>query len=411
LLRPLLLAIIAAVAFPRNIALCEEPKALREAEATAARGDLVAARRLLEQYLKEHPHDAGAMRQLAYARFFRWGEANDAYELLKEAYRIDPQDRELPELALARLYAGFGDLGTAEVWASSAIKRGADECSAKLMLARCALKCWQPQVALRQAEQVLKLDPRSLDAKVVQAQVALSSKDYKNAQRLFALAVLQAPENFAARDGMALALCEQGDEASRKQALPFAEANFKHHPKDLEAAITYGRVLYRLGRIEDADKAVQSVVTAGADMGPSQAYFVACIAAARGRKDEAREMIRLKLAETLNSEHDADEKECPGDMRQEMVALLKTIYPSEPIGLKPGETVIAIRRRTCSRPDLGVPAGSPYYGGGAIVSFCGGTRLKVLSSVRNDDEYMNVQDEHGLPITVPRRDFAKESTR
>ena len=84
---------------------------------------------------------------------------------------------------------------------------------------------------------------------------------------------------------LALALCEQDELASKAKALVSSEANFKRHPKSMEAAIVHGRVLYRLGRIEEADKVVRSVGTAGANISP-ESVVLRCLHRHGSRQEE-----------------------------------------------------------------------------------------------------------------------------
>ena len=51
-------------------------------------------------------------------------------------------------------------------------------------------------------------------------------------------------------------LIEQPDEAKKRQALDFASANWQQ-AKTTEAAATYGWVLYKLGQLGDAEKALE----------------------------------------------------------------------------------------------------------------------------------------------------------
>ena len=142
------------------------------------------------------------------------------------------------------------------------------------------------------------------------------SKEYKTAQRFFDYAKMLSPEDLALRNGLALALCEQDEAATKAKALTVSEANVRQYPNNAAAAITHARVLYRLGRIEEADMVVRQVHTANADLSPDMAYYVACIAADRGRKEEAAEMIRRVLDKGRN----AGMTEWPGNMVKESVA-------------------------------------------------------------------------------------------
>ena len=68
----------------------------------------------------------------------------------------------------------------------------------------------------------------------------------------------------------------------------------KRYPKSPEVASTYGLVLYRLGRLDDAEKALQvAAPIVGSDL--DTAFVFACVAADRGRKAEARQLLETGL--------------------------------------------------------------------------------------------------------------------
>jgi lipopolysaccharide biosynthesis regulator YciM len=324
------------------------------------------------------------MRELARAVFFQ-KKASDAFNALRKAYQIDPRKSQLPELALAALYAEFGDTHNAEVWIKIAIARGADELPARLLLARWAVGNADWDGALRNAERALAIEPKSLEANVIRGQIALHSKEYKTAQRYFECAEKVSPEDCAARCGLALALCEQDEEATKARALTFSKANFEKYPKSVDAAVTHGRVLYRLGRVEEADNVIRQVDIAGADISPDMAYYIACIAADRGRKDEAAEMIRRAL------------RDMPGSMKRETVALLEKLFADPKQGeLQPGDTVIVVARNTGDRNFGGTLVG--------FACFPGGTRLKVA---KVDGDYVFVDAGKERQAMIHRKSVAK----
>ena len=79
--------------------------------------------------------------------------------------------------------------------------------------------------------------------------------------------------------------------------MEYAEANAKQYPDSAEAASTYGLVLYRLGRLDDAEKALRAAVLLE-DPSVDTAYFAACVAVDRGRKAQARKLLENALKRT-----------------------------------------------------------------------------------------------------------------
>jgi len=143
------------------------------------------------------------------------------------------------------------------------------------------------------ASQALKIYPDSLEAEILLGVCAFGQKDYRTAEQCFQAANQQAANNFPASNNLALALCEQNDEAKRRRALQYAEKNARQYPWNTEAASTYGWVLYKLGRLDDAEKVLLALPTA--DMSGDTAYYVARVSVDRGRKHEAQRLLEAAL--------------------------------------------------------------------------------------------------------------------
>ena len=113
--------------------------------------------------------------------------------------------------------------------------------------------------------------------------IAVFERNYPAAESFFDLALRQSPGNVAVSNNLALALIEQKQASKSRPALEYAEANMKRYPKSPEVASTYGLVLYRLGRLDEAEKALRvAAPIAGSDL--DTAFVFACLAADRGRR-------------------------------------------------------------------------------------------------------------------------------
>ncbi len=127
----------------------------------------------------------------------------------------------------------------------------------------------------------------------------------------------------------------------------------------------------------------------GAGVSQEMAYYVACIAADRGRKDEAAEMIRRGFAD--NSQNLSKRQ---GGMEAEMVSLIAKLYPDpKQERLKPGDMVIVVVR-------------AAHWNDNDWIPFPCGTRLKVVS-VPDGGDRLGVQYDKGMPGWVHRKDVAK----
>jgi tetratricopeptide (TPR) repeat protein len=129
----------------------------------------------------------------------------------------------------------------------------------------------------------------------------LCQKDYRTAESYFESALNRSSENaFPISNNLALALIEQQDAKKSSRALEYAEANAKQFLKSANAYSTYAWVLYRLGRLDDAEKALRVAAAAG-PLSVDTAYYAARVAVDRGHKDEAKKVLETALKATGRS--------------------------------------------------------------------------------------------------------------
>lgn len=260
------------------------------AGAAAARDKWDAAQKYLEAWLKLDPKSAPARQQLAQC-LFQQKQPEAALAKLKEAAELEPEML-TPEAILAQFYARSGDQENARKWMVAALTAAPKDLKTRLVAAQWAWESGYLEEAEKQAAAAMQLDPKSLDALILRGIIALFRKDFKSAERYFESAHLQSPKNFAATNNLALALAEQEDESKRRRALDYAEANVRQYPKSSEALSTYGWVLFKLGRLEDAEKALRLAVSGGT-FSADTAYYLARVLIERGRGADVRDARQL----------------------------------------------------------------------------------------------------------------------
>ena len=150
--------------------------------------------------------------------------------------------------------------------------------------------------AQKHAIAAAQIDPKSTDAKFLRGLIALCQKDYTAGELFFESILQKSPNDFAASNNLALALVGQDDEAKSRRALEYAEANVQKLPKSSNAASTYGWVLYKLGRLDDAEKALRTAASLG-KVSVDTAYFTARLEVDRGHKAEAKQLLESALKE------------------------------------------------------------------------------------------------------------------
>lgn len=273
--------------------------------------DWAGAQKHIEAWLAEEPNNANALQRLGRA-LFQQNKATEALEKFKAAKKASEQVL-TPEAILAQLYEAAGDRENAAKMMVAALKAAPNDVPTRLAAAQWSFETEQYDQAKEQAAIALKLDSESLGAKILAGIVALFLKDNKAAEGHFEAAHLQAPANFAASNNLALALAEQDNEAKKRKALEYADVNVRANQNAAEAWSTYGWVLYRLNRLNEAEQALAKAASAGT-LSADTAFYIAKVQVDRGQNAKAKELLENAL-----------KTKRPFSMRKEAEALLEKL--------------------------------------------------------------------------------------
>ncbi len=299
----------AAVLFDRatqlTAAFDENPKRKRDFEircnagaaaVAEARRQWDTAQQHLGAWLTLDPDNAGAHFRLG-SVLFHLGKETEALDQFKEARKLDSKALQ-PELALARLYDEDRKRDVAKKWIESALKTAPDDVAVLLAASQWYLGQNDLKLAQATTDRALKIDPKSLDGKVVRGVIARVARDYPTAEKFFNEAHVQSPGNFAASNSLALVLIESSDKEEQQRALEMAEANAARYrdnsPQQVNALTTLAWVYYKLGRREDAEKILDQIARNNA-LTSDGAYYVSKLLADRGEKDRARAILEEVL--------------------------------------------------------------------------------------------------------------------
>jgi tetratricopeptide (TPR) repeat protein len=264
------------------------------ASVAEARQNWAEAKKQWEALLKLEPTNTMALQRLAHCLVQQKDPAS-ALEMLQKAAALDPQTL-TPEALLARLCEQAHDRENAKKYMAMALLVAPKNIKTRLVAARWAFDTEDLENALAQTNIALKIDEKSLDAKILRGMIAAYKKDYRTAERYSEEAHLQAPDNFVASNNLALALVEQRDETKKRRALQYAEENLKKYPKSVDALSTYGWVLYKMGRLDEAENVLRTAIQ-GASFNPDMAYYLACVDLDRNQEIEARALLTSALRE------------------------------------------------------------------------------------------------------------------
>ena len=277
------------------------------ASVAETRKDWAGAQEILNELLKLDPKNAAAMQRVAFC-LFQQENPDGALEKLRQAAKADARSL-TPEFNLAQFYEQSGDHENARKWMAAAVIAAPKDIKTHLAVAEWFLQAGQFDDAQKHVREASQIDPNSLEVKLLQGTIALFQKEYDVAEMVSRSAIEHSPQNFLAINNLVLALIEQRDESKRQSALKYAETNLQQFPDSSDAAATYGWVLYKLGRLDDAEKTLQPL-TSKTNLDPDAAYIVACVLAARGRvllegalKSTTPFLFRQEAEELLRGSH------------------------------------------------------------------------------------------------------------
>jgi predicted Zn-dependent protease len=242
----------------------------------------------LRELLKLVPDDLVVRQRLAKALFWQAQPAN-AYNVLKEAKQIDRTNaakngtKEVlltPEAIMGQYYDQYEgpNAGNAEQWYRAALQRAPNDLATRLAVGNWALEKGNLAFAKEQAASALKIE--AADAKLdpkerklsgshvghtLRGRVALWERNWLEAEKNFQKIVDDSPQDFDARNNLALALAAQDDPAKMQRALEYAEANCRDHKDNPDAFATLGWVNRRRHEYAKAALRLDKEVKAAAE--------------------------------------------------------------------------------------------------------------------------------------------------
>lgn len=267
------------------------------ATVSEAREKWLEAQKRLEAWIAADPKSAAAEQRLGRA-YFGQQKITEALEHLQKAKQLDPTTL-TPEAVLSRFFAGSNEPEKAEHYMGLALKKAPKDFQTVLAAGQLYADSGKLTEGKKYITEALELSPDSLEAKLTRGVIAIFQKDYESAEQYFQAVLHVSPANFAASNNLALALCEQPDKAKKQRALEYATVNVRQFPKQAEGYSTLGWVAYKLGRLDDAEQALRTAVSAGTAT-PETAYYLARVLSDRDRKVEAKRLLDAVMKSNPN---------------------------------------------------------------------------------------------------------------
>lgn len=250
-----------------------------------------------DAYLALEPTNAQLMRQKAVA-LFQQKKEEDAKAMLAKADEAlkDAEEKGLcADAAMAQLYFARGDLKKANESLTAALK--VNEKSRETLTLAVLIRMRENKIpeAMTFAKTLLEEAPDSVEAKRLSATLSLYLNDFATAEKQFQEIVLASPADANAVNGLALALCEQGDSSKLKRAAEYAASNVQRAPENAEFLGTLGWVLYQAKAFSESSEVMKRAISGG-EINAANAYYLARLAVQSGKNAEAVQLLQAALA-------------------------------------------------------------------------------------------------------------------
>lgn len=269
-----------------------------------SRGDFTAAKEQFKGLLNDDPKN-GQLRQRLAETVFRAGQVEEAFEALNRAFGDDPT-LDPPELRMAAFWQAKSN-GETDPTAATTARGRAEEYLKKAVtnhskVAKChreyavwLMEDGRTEASTLYLDALAKLDPNSRDTAAARALWHLYRREYAAAEPLLEGIMKDAPGDSFAMGYLCVALAESGDEKKRKRSIELADIFVKQNPKAPQPLAVAGWCLLKLGRLDDAEKALSAAASAG-QVTFDTAYYMAKLLSERQKYEDVVRLLQQAVA-------------------------------------------------------------------------------------------------------------------
>ena len=257
------------------------------------RGQWDKALDLLKQWVATDPDNAMSHARLGVTQF-RLDKAKEAYNEFTKARELNPEMPH-PYASLGQLFTQTEDMENARKSYERAYAEDGKDPNTVRSYAEWLLQQNELDKAQEISGELRKLTPDAPTAVLLDGVVALMKGQNDRAEEAFMKVLSLEPGNARANDLLALLLIESDDKADQERALRYADINTKQFQNNSQANITKAYVLYKLGRMAEAQEPLQ--LGARGQLQTDSAYLIAKIMANQGQKDKARQALEQVLGQ------------------------------------------------------------------------------------------------------------------
>lgn len=268
-------------------------------ETCSARGDHAAAKEYAIELLNADPKN-GMLRSRLATIVFRLDKPAEAEKEFTQAFADDPTI-DPPELQLAFLWQqranGEPDaakqtalLEKVEEWLKKAVSNHPKNAKPAREYGLWLLNAGKTEAAGPYIESASKLDATGKETTVAKAIWLLHKKDPAAAEPLLEGVYKDAPGDLNALSFLCLCLSESGDEKKKKRAVDLADTLVRQNPKSPAGFAVLGWCQYKMGRADDAERALNTVLSSG-QISYDTAYFIARLLADKQKFEDAQKLL------------------------------------------------------------------------------------------------------------------------
>lgn len=244
---------------------------------------------------------------------FMLDKREDALKELQQA-NADAPEMEPAGVMMAKLYTNKAMqekdpakqkeyIGEAKKWFDYAIKNDPKSYKAHIAYAvwlfdMCYMDRAYYALAEEELKEAIKLDPKAYDNRVLRGLMYRWTGNNDAAEQEFETAWKEKPDDFYSQNQLVLSLIEQkGNPAKMQRAVQLATDNVQKHGQRVpDASATYGWVMFKNNRLDDAEKALQASFQSG-QFTADALYYLSQVYRYRGKLTEAAEALKVACSQ------------------------------------------------------------------------------------------------------------------
>ena len=229
------------------------------------------------------------------------GRHHDAHAAYDNAAAI-AAGHPYPVARKAALLISDGEVDQARELLTPIAEKHPDDVDVNVLLAQAFVMSAEINAAVSGLRRLLDRFPEDTTAQNALATVYLQDGRFDDCLRLYESVLQRDPTNYLAANNAAYLLAERLNRPADAEKL--ISPAVKHHPRSASLLDTYGWVLHKAGKPEEARAALETSVTL--DPVPLTMYHLAVVCRQAGQRDRARDLLRRALAASQKFEHAAD---------------------------------------------------------------------------------------------------------